>query len=407
MSRILVYTSPALGHLMPAMPILEELQRRGHRVALRTLAGEVEAAREKDLAAAPIAPQIEAIEHDDWRARTPIGAVRNTIDVFIERAELDAPDLELAIDEEEPDLLLVDILAFGARAAAEAWGGPWATYCPFPPPLPSGDSAPSGLGLPRARGPIGRSRDRLLNAVAGRGADRYALPRINAQRVKLGLAPMAHFWDVLLTPPLFICMTAEPFEYPRSEWPPNVVLVGPCAWDPPARLPAELEDVEEPLVLVSTSSEFQDDGRLVRTAIEGLAGEPFHVVATLPEASMEGLPKAEHATVLPFAPHGPILDRAVCAITHGGMGVTQKALSRGVPVCVVPFGRDQFDVARRVEAAGAGTRLPAQRLRPQRLRSKVREAVSMQPGAERISTAFAAAGGPGAAADALERELAG
>ena len=82
-------------------------------------------------------------------------------------------------------------------------------------------------------------------------------------------------------------MTAEPFEYPRSEWPPNVVLVGPCAWDPPARLPAELEGVEEPLVLVSTSSEFQDDGRLVRAAIEGLAGEPFHVVATLPEASAE------------------------------------------------------------------------------------------------------------------------
>jgi MGT family glycosyltransferase len=247
----------------------------------------------------------------------------------------------------------------------------------------------------------------MLRAITERGADRYALPRVNAQRVTLGLAPLTHFRDLYEAPPVFICMTAEPFEYPRSEWPPNVVLVGPCAWDPPARLPAELEGVEEPLVLVSTSSEFQDDGRLVRAAIEGLAGEPFHVVATLPEASVEGLPQAEHATVLPFAPHGPILDRAVCAITHGGMGVTQKALSRGVPVCVVPFGRDQFDVARRVEAAGAGTRLPAQRLRPGRLRSKVREAVSMQPGAERIATAFAAAGGPGAAADALERELAG
>jgi MGT family glycosyltransferase len=407
LSRILAYTSPALGHLMPAMPILEELRRRGHEIALRTLAAEVDTAREKGLSAAPIAPAIEAIEHDDWRARTPVGAIRNVVTVFLERAEHDAPDLERAIAEEGPDLVLVDILSFGARAVAEAWGGPWAAYCPFPPPFPSAEGPPPGLGLRPADGPLGRMRDRLLEAFTERGADRFVLPRLNAQRADLGLEPLTHVRDMYAAPPVFICMTAEPFEYPRSEWPPNAVLVGPCAWDPPARLPAELEAVERPLVLVSTSSEFQDDGRLVRAAIEGLAGEPLHVVATLPEASAEGLPRAANATVLSFAPHGPILDRAACAITHGGMGVTQKALSRGVPVCAVPFGRDQFDVARRVEVADAGTRLPAQRLRPTRLRSKVRGAISKRPGAERIAAAFSAAGGPGAAADALERQLGG
>jgi UDP:flavonoid glycosyltransferase YjiC (YdhE family) len=54
-----------------------------------------------------------------------------------------------------------------------------------------------------------------------------------------------------------------------------------------------------------------------------------------------------------FVPHGAVLDRACCAITHGGMGTTVKALDRGVPVCVVPFARDQAEVARRVEMAGA------------------------------------------------------
>jgi MGT family glycosyltransferase len=392
---------------MPAMPILEELQRRDHEVALLTLEAGVEGARRRGLDAAPIDPEIEAIRHHDWRARTPIGAIRNTVDVFVERAGLDAPDLQRAIAGHNPDLVLVDILSFGARAAAEAWGGPWGTFCPFPPPLPSAETPPSGLGLRPARGMPGRVRDGALRAITERGADRYALPRINAQRATLGLAAFARFRDIYKAPPVFVCMTAEPFEYPRTRWPANVVLAGPCAWDPPAQLPAELAGVEQPLVLVSTSSEFQDDGRLVRTAIEALAGEPFHVVATLPEASAEEIPAAENATVLSFAPHGPILDRAACAITHGGMGVTQKALSRGVPVCAVPFGRDQFDVARRVEVADAGTRLPAQRLRPTRLRSKVREAVSKRPGAERIAAAFSAAGGPEAAADALERELRG
>ena len=84
------------------------------------------------------------------------------------------------------------------------------------------------------------------------------------------------------------------------------------------------------------------------------------------------------------------------------MGITQKALAAGVPVCVVPFGRDQFDVARHVEIAGAGTRLPASRLRPDRLRSKMREAMGKKEGAERLASAFASAGGPRAATEALE-----
>ena len=54
-----------------------------------------------------------------------------------------------------------------------------------------------------------------------------------------------------------------------------------------------------------------------------------------------------------------VLDRAVCVVCHAGMGITQKALAHGVPVVAVPFGRDQPEVARRVEVAGAGVRLPA------------------------------------------------
>ena len=89
-----------------------------------------------------------------------------------------------------------------------------------------------------------------------------------------------------------------------------------------------------------------------------------------------------------------MLQRAVRAITHGGMGATQKALAHGVSVCTVPFGRDQLEVARRVETAQAGTRLHAKRLRPARLRTKTREAIILAAGARRVAAGFAAAGGP-------------
>jgi UDP:flavonoid glycosyltransferase YjiC (YdhE family) len=87
------------------------------------------------------------------------------------------------------------------------------------------------------------------------------------------------------------------------------------------------------------------------------------------------------------------------------MGATQKALALGVPVCAVPFGRDQLEVARRVEVAVAGTRLPARRLTAQRLRDKVKVAMSCAQGAQQVATAFAAAGGPARAADAVEHLL--
>jgi MGT family glycosyltransferase len=402
--RILAYTSPARGHLFPLTPILDELRARGHDVALRTLGSQVELMAARGFVAQPIDPAIEALEQDDWRARRPQAALRRSVRVFCARAEHDAPDLRRAIEEERPDALIVDIQSWGALAAAEAWGGPWAAFCPYPLPLPSRDAPPFGPGLPPARGPLGRLRDRALRPLVFGTVERLVVSQLNGVRAGLGLEPV-DVTGMFTRPPLLIYMTAEPFEYPRSDWPANVRLVGPCAWDPPADPPDWLGGLERPLVMVTTSSEFQDDGRLVRIALEALAEEPVEVVATLPAADVprDGVPP--NARVLPFVPHGPLLEHAACVITHGGMGATQKALARGVPVCAVPFGRDQLEVARRVEVSGAGTRLPASRLRPDRLRAKVREAIARRDGAARIAAAFERAGGASAPPDAVEERL--
>ena len=112
-----------------------------------------------------------------------------------------------------------------------------------------------------------------------------------------------------------------------------------------------------------------------------------------------------NVTVCDFVPHGPVLDRAVCAVTHGGMGATQKVLARGFPMCAVPFGRDQFEVARRVEVARCGTRLPAKKLTPARLLAHVRQAMTMTDGARRVAAGFAATGGVSRGADLIEQRV--
>jgi MGT family glycosyltransferase len=228
---------------------------------------------------------------------------------------------------------------------------------------------------------------------------------VNAARREAGLEALANpAHEVLVRAPLMLYLTAEPMEYPRPDWPESIRMVGPGSWEPPA-VPDWLDSEDRPVVLVTVSSEYQDDGKLIATALEALRDEPVRVVATTLGADPAGFSAPPNARVERFVPHGPIIDRAVCVICHGGMGITQKALARGVPVCVVPFGRDQLETARHVEVAGAGTRLPAQRLNAERLRAAVRHTIGQRPGAERMAAAFAAAGGAPAAADAFEALL--
>jgi MGT family glycosyltransferase len=402
--KVLAYTSPARGHVYPVVPTLLELRDRGHEVAVRTLASEVANLRSVGLGASAVSPLVEAREMDDWRAKNPLAQLKRALAAFVDRAEIEVPDLTEAIERDRPDLLLIDVNSWGAQAVAEASGIPWAVYAPYPLPIPSRDAPPFGLGLKPMAGPLGRLRDRSVTELSLLSWNRV-LPRLNDVRASAGAPNFRGVGQVFGRAPVTIAFTAEPFEYPRSDWPSSVRLVGPSLWEPTAETPAWIRDLQQPVVLVSTSTEFQADDRLLQVALDALAGEPVMVIATSPIGSRAGLQIPANARVEAFVPHGPILKFAVCVVCHGGMGTTQKALAAGVPVCVVPFGRDQPEVARRVEVARAGTRLPAARLNAARLRQAVREAMTMSAGAARIASAFAAAGGAPAAADALERQV--
>jgi MGT family glycosyltransferase len=407
MVRVLAYSIPGKGHLFPLIPVLTELRARGHAVTLLTGAGDIAATEGLGFDVHAVDPAIEQVPLDDWKTHNPRKALRLSVQAMAERAQHDSVDLTRAIECFAPDIVIVDANAWGAVCAAEAWGGPWALFVPYPLPISSRDAPPFGPGLRPATGPLGRLRDRTLRPLVLGALEREVIPPLNTLRAEAGLEPVAGADEMFGTAPLVIATTSEPFEYSRSDWPDNVVLVGACDWDPPASAPPWLDVIERPIVLVTTSSLYQGDDVLVSTAISALAEEPVEVIATLPAADPDQFVLPANARVERQLPHGLVLDRAACMVTHGGMGSTQKALARGVPVCVVPFGRDQSEVARRVEVSGGGTRLPARRLSESRLRQKVQQAMAMGDGARRVADGFAAAGNGPAAADAIEQRLLG
>jgi MGT family glycosyltransferase len=64
-----------------------------------------------------------------------------------------------------------------------------------------------------------------------------------------------------------------------------------------------------------------------------------------------------NVTVTRWVRHADVLPGCSLIITHGGHGTVMKALTAGVPLLVVPLGRDQPDNAARVAHVGAGIRL--------------------------------------------------
>jgi MGT family glycosyltransferase len=400
--RLLAYTSPARGHLYPIVPILGELTTRGHRVNVSTLSGELAGLSTLGIAAEGIDPAIEAIEIEDWRKRSLLGATRSVMRTFSARARLEGPDLAAAIDRHEPDVLLIDVNCWGAAAAAEASGRPWAIYSPYLLPLASRDAPPFGLGLRPRRDRLGVLRDAVMRPFAAGTFDHLAMPSINRLRALHALPALGDYDDALARPPLLLALTAEGFEYPRSDWPANVRLVGPVNWAPCEPAPAWLGELADPLVLVTCSTERQRDERLVAVALEALPPDGVSVIATSAAHDPAAFRAPPGSRVVRFLAHEAVLQRAACVVCHGGMGIVQKALAAGVPLVVVPVGRDQLETARRVEVASAGVRLSPRRLTPERLASAVRAASKRRSGAERVSRAFASAGGARAAGDAIE-----
>jgi MGT family glycosyltransferase len=292
--------------------------------------------------------------------------------------------------------------AYGAVVAAEATGLPWASIQPTLLAYPTDEIPPFGFGLKPIGGPVGRMRNRVMNRLMVSVYSKAMMPGINRLRADAGLAPLPDAIQHVIRPDRLIVLTGEPLEYPRTGLPDMFRHVGSQIWEPEEDAPDWLLEDGDPWVLVTCSTEYQGDETLARAAIEALRDEPVRVVVTLADAYGADLPSAPNARVERFVPHGHVLERAAAVVCHGGMGIVQKSLTAGVPLAVVPFGRDQPEVARRVVEAGAGVQLRTKDLTPERLRAAVRAALALGPSARAASARLRASGGGARFADAVE-----
>jgi UDP:flavonoid glycosyltransferase YjiC (YdhE family) len=350
------------GHAYPMIALGRALAARGHDVTLQTWTRWKQHVEAEGLTFAP-APEYEVFPSgpeplDFYEA--VVHATRDTIPL---------------VRELRPHVVVADILTLAPALAAELQEVPWATLIPHVYPHGEPDFPIYSLGARMPRTEAGRRMWRIAQSPVNRGLERGRCD-LNATRERLGLAPLAHVHGGI-SRRLALVATFPQLEYPRtwSGWAPNVHVVGPLMWEPPAE-DVELPPGDEPLVLIAPSTAQDSEHRLLSAALRGLAGAPVRVLATwnrrLPPRP---LPVPDNARVVDWVSYSRTMPHCDVVVCHAGHGTLVRALASGCAVVACPAIGDMNENAARVDWAGAGVRLPRRFVAPRTVRLAVERAL--------------------------------
>jgi MGT family glycosyltransferase len=364
-ARFLLAVIDAGGTVPPALSLGAELVRRGHQV--RVL-GDPTIETSAQAAGCAFSSWREAPHFNSLAEQTAIIAALeggNPYQAF--RAAKDyagkamtsrfARDVISTVRESPVDAILADGLP-GILIGAHATRRPTAalvaqTYVRPTPGLPL-----LGTGWSPGHGFLVKARDKVIPKVAARLLT-PTLPRLNAVIERYELLPLDNVFELYDRCSRVLVMTSPSFDFSAPQLPANVRYVGPQLDDPDWAASAKWQRKgSEPLVLVATSSIYQDQVDLLARIAAGLRQLPVRAVLTtgraVDPAEIQAGPNVE---VLQTAPHARVLREASVVVTHAGHGTVLKALAAGVPLVCIPMGRDQKDNTVRVLRRGAGIRL--------------------------------------------------
>jgi UDP:flavonoid glycosyltransferase YjiC (YdhE family) len=266
--------------------------------------------------------------------------------------------------------VVADIITSAASLAAQAEGRRWATLVPHVMPTGAPGFPVYSIGAVHPRTAVGRRLWGVVRPLVMTGEERGRV-ELNGARERVGLPPLDRVHGGI-SRELAIVATFPQLEYPRADGWPGMRVTGPLLWEQPFG-DVELPPGAAPLVLVAPSTSQDPEQRLVRAALEGLAGEPLRVLATTnrrePTEPLEVPPNARLVDWVSYARTMPLCDAVVC---HAGHGTLARALASGVPVVACPHAGDMAENAARIRWAGAGVSLPRRFVTARGLRLAVR-----------------------------------
>jgi UDP:flavonoid glycosyltransferase YjiC (YdhE family) len=363
--RVLLAAPPFAGHLNPLLTLGRGLRERGFDVRFATGAAKADLVRGHGFAVHPLLADDPGVFD---RISDTAGPVRSNPLALTRqlRANLDLlpradAELDALVRRDRPDAVLADFTAPVAGLVAQRHGVPWLTSMPTPLALETRTGTPSYLG---GWGPARHAGHRLRDA-AGRAATRAGKRGMQAVLHRRFRAAGVRVYrpdgsEAAYSPTAILGLGMTELELPR-DWPPAFRMIGPVTatpdpWPEPPLLPPG------PLVLVTLGTHLRwakrDLVAHARALVPAAGGLP--VVVSLGDARRRDprpLEVGAGVHVFGHLPYDAVLPRCAAVVHHGGVGITYSAVRAGVPAVVCPQDYDQFDMAVRVVAAGAGERV--------------------------------------------------
>lgn len=349
------------GHAFPAIALGRALAARGHDVLLETWEKwRTHVEREGMRFAA--APEYQVFPN----GRTELKPYQAAVWASGRTCEL--------IRDFDPDAVIVDILTIAAGLAAQIEDRPWATLIPHVLPTPERGFPPYSIGARLPRTAAGRLLWRSFDPLVQGGVER-GREELNGARRRVGLPPLDYLHGGI-SRQLALVATFPQLEYPRPEPQPWVRVTGPLLWEQPYG-ETELPPGDDPLVLIAPSTAQDPEQRMLRAAIEGLAGEPVRVLgSTNRRPPPDPIPVPDNARLVDWVSYGQTMPRCDAVVSHAGHGTVVRALACGVPLVACPAAGDMAENAARVAWTGAGVSLPRRLTTPRGVRLAVRKLLS-------------------------------
>ena len=386
MSRFLFVVPPLTGHTNPTVAVAQRLQEQGHNVAW---AGYAKALRPLLPPEAELIPVGEDPDDDDpamaekrQRSQGLRGAEALLFlweDFLLPLGRSMVPGVEAAVDRFRPDVLIADQQAIAGAVVARRRGLPWATSA----------TTSAELVDPFA----------LLPKVGAWVADELA--RFQAE------CGVAHPGDLRFSEHLVLAFSTQALAGPGRPFPDHYRFVGPSLGRRPttAEFPWAWLDSARRHVLVSLGTINAPAGRrFLGEAVTALASMADRVqgVVIAPPDLVDDVP--ENVLIRDYVPQLQLLERLDAVVSHGGHNTVCETLAHGLPLVVAPIRDDQPIVAQQVADAGAAVRVRFGRVGAVALAQAITLVLnepSFRVAAQGLAESFQAAGGAGAAAEAL------
>jgi hypothetical protein len=188
MLTFLAYAEPVPGRIYPLVPTFLELERRGHRVVVRTGVAEAKLLRSIGIEAALLAPELVRFEPRDWRARTRLRGAHGRAQPVRRTGRRAGPrppggDRAGEARRGHPGR---DVL--GRRRCGRAIRAPVGLLASIAVPIPSRDAPPFGLGLALRHDLLGRIRDRIAHRLTIGTLERI-IAKLADPGIKVGPSP--------------------------------------------------------------------------------------------------------------------------------------------------------------------------------------------------------------------------